>query len=1005
MRRADRFGWETLFVVVLVCVSNSLFAQSKQKIELQTNWKLISANRLADSGAVISQSSYSADKWHPIHRMPATVLAVLQADGVYPNLYYGMNLLTEVPQDLWKQDWWYRTSFQVPAGAHTFWIDFPGINYRAEIWLNGELVADDKQVVGIYADHRFNVTRFIHPGNTNVLAVKVTPERPIRDVNGVELADSWHDWINWKYLGYHGPLNVLDLPTSGLTGSYVAPGSSVADASAIAKVTIKAASTSSFTLDAAVSSNGAPVTSGTVTFMRDGNPVGRAVVNANGLATLTINHSAEGLVSGGISFVPDRNAGIWKPVILYITGPVKLSNALVDTELPLPSTDPAKLTVYANVTNGSSSSVRGDLEGEITRAGKPSIHISQPVSVSPGETREICFTPNSFPQLTVHDPDLWWPYTMGKPALYDLHLKFVENNETSDTESIRFGIREVTQHRDQDEQFPAVGKGGNFYLQINGKNFLIRGAAYTPDLLYRYDPKREATAIAYAKDMGLNMLRSEGKIFSEHLVELADEAGMPLMYGWMCCNQWERWKQWSPEDQRVARDSLRSQILMLRSHAAVFQWANGSDGLPAPPVRDSYHRILTNLHWQNAVVDTVSSFAKGPNGQVLWDGIQMDGPYAWRPPSYWFSGRYAGAQGSLAEEGDNENVPPYESLQKFIPGDKLWPINEYWYFHAGATRGNNELLNTQLALNRRYGPSSSAEELAKKAQLGLYEDTRAQFEDFAANGWATHKMTIYWMFNEPWPSFFGHLFDYYEKPGGAYYGAKKGLRPLSVVFDYYATGDHKHAKVRVVNQTINNRDDLRVRVRVYDLLGHVKYDQRASHIQVPAQGVALALTLPLVHDVTSTYFVRCELFDRSGSKLADNDYWQSTTLDDLGSPSNDNAFKIEQASWANLTALNTMPKVQLRIAGMDHSSRAKHEVSITLHNPTDHIAFFERVSVTRGKDGEEILPITYSDNYVTLFPKETVHICSTFGHSGNYAGQLWLRVEGYNTVIEVVPIQ
>ena len=83
-------------------------------------------------------------------------------------------------------------------------------------------------------------------------------------------------------------------------------------------------------------------------------------------------------------------------------------------------------------------------------------------------------------------------------------------------------------------------------------------------------------------------------------------------------------------------------------------------------------------------------------------------------------------------------------------------------------------------------PRSSAEEFAEKAQLAHYENARAQFEDFAANGWANHKMTIYWMLNNHWPSFFGHLFDYYLKPGGAYFGAKMGLRPLSVVFDYYA---------------------------------------------------------------------------------------------------------------------------------------------------------------------------------------------------------------------------
>lgn len=996
-----RRGWsmcDILFVLISICVSNVLVAQNSRAIELQRNWKLISADQVADSGAIISQRNYSIDEWYSIPRMPATVLSVLQADGVYPNLYYGMNLLTEVPQDLWKKDWWYRTSFEVPPGKNVVWIDFPGINYRAEIWLNGKMVADNKQAVGMYNEHKFNVTGLIHQGGANVLAVKVTPERLIEDVNGVELADSWHDWINWKYLGYHGPLNIHDLRTSNLTASYRAPGSAKADASAVTKTSIETASTSSLTLSATVSSGGARATSGAVTFLYDETPIGSGPVNAAGVATLNMSNP------GGISFIADRNAGIWKPVVVYITGPVKISDMLVDTELPLPATNSAKLTVYANVTNGSPRPIGGEIEGDITRPGRPSIHIEQAVSLSAGAMQTISFSPSNFPQLVVRNPDLWWPYTMGKPALYDLHVRFVENNHTSDMESIRFGIRQVTQHRDHDEEFPEVGKGGNFYLQINGKDFLIRGADYTPDLLYSYDPKREATAIAYAKDMGLNMLRWESKISSEHILELADEAGMPVMYGWMCCNQWERWSQWSAEDQRVARESLRSQILMLRSHAAVFIWSNGSDGLPPKPVLATYHQILSTLHWQNAVVDTVSSFARGVNGQVLWDGIHMQGPYSWRPPSYWFSGRYAAARGSCAEQGDNENILPYESLQKFIPADKLWPINKYWFFHSGANNGNNELTNTQLAVNRRYGSSSSAKEFAEKAQLALYEDTRAQFEDFAANGWANHKMTLYWMLNEPWPSFFGHLFDYYEKPGGSYYGAKKGLRPVSVVFDYYATGNHKSAKIRVVNQTLSDRDDLRVRVRFYDLMGHVKYDRQVNRLHVSAQGVALALTLPLIPNMTSTYFIRCELFDGSGSALIDNVYWQSTTVDDLGSPSNDEAFALKQASWANFTALNGMPEVQLQINGTVHSSIGDDSVLITLRNPSNHIAFFEWVEVTRGKDGGEVLPILYDDNYVTIFPGETVHIASKYDHEMLGNNQPWLKLGGFNTPTTSVPI-
>ena len=140
------------------------------------------------------------------------------------------------------------------------------------------------------------------------------------------------------------------------------------------------------------------------------------------------------------------------------------------------------------------------------------------------------------------------------------------------------------------------------------------------------------------------MLRWESKISSEHIIDLADEAGIPVMFGWMCCNQWEKWDQWNEEDQQVALQSLRSQIVMLRAHPSVFLWANGSDGRLPRPMSCCLSPHLTELHWQNAVVDSVSSHGRDGN---LWDGIRMRGPIRWRPPSYWFSGRYVARRGRL----------------------------------------------------------------------------------------------------------------------------------------------------------------------------------------------------------------------------------------------------------------------------------------------------------------------------------------------------------------------
>src|SRR5215211_1364156 len=139
------------------------------KIELADNWKLISARDLSVDGAMISRPEYNAAAWHVVRRMPATVLQALQEDGVYPNLYFGKNLLEDVPQNIYKQDWWYRTTFTAPAGHETYLLNFPGINYRAEIWLNGHLVADNKRIVGMYSNHEINVAQWIRPGEPNTL--------------------------------------------------------------------------------------------------------------------------------------------------------------------------------------------------------------------------------------------------------------------------------------------------------------------------------------------------------------------------------------------------------------------------------------------------------------------------------------------------------------------------------------------------------------------------------------------------------------------------------------------------------------------------------------------------------------------------------------------------------------------------------------------------------------------------------------------------------------------
>ena len=263
-------------------------------------------------------------------------------------------------------------------------------------------------------------------------------------------------------------------------------------------------------------------------------------------------------------------------------------------------------------------------------------------------------------------------------------------------------------------------------------------------------------------------------------------------------------------------------------------------------------------------------------------------------------------------------------------------------------------------------------------------------------------MTIYWMLNNHWPSFFGHLFDYYLRPGGAYYGAKKGLRPLSVVFDAYATGAHDQANITVVNQTPTDQQGLRVRVRVYDLQGRVRNDRTADKVDVASGGAAQAMTLPRIAWDSRVFFVRCQLFDRAGNVIGENVYWQSRQLDDVGDPRNDAAFELKQVSWADMTALNYMTRVPLEVTARRVSGLDEDRIAIRLHNPSKQVGFFERAEIMSTRDGDEILPIEYSDNYVTVFPGETVELQGVVPTQGVDAN--WVRVTGYNTPPVVVPI-
>ena len=109
-------------------------------------------------------------------------------------------------------------------------------------------------------------------------------------------------------------------------------------------------------------------------------------------------------------------------------------------------------------------------------------------------------------------------------------------------------------------------------------------------MLLRSTPQRMDTEFRYVRDLGLNTIRLEGKLESQAFYDLADKYGILIMAGWCCCDMWERWNEWGPEQYRVAQNShARPDAPAAQSsqHAGVAEWqrqsahSGGRIGVPA----------------------------------------------------------------------------------------------------------------------------------------------------------------------------------------------------------------------------------------------------------------------------------------------------------------------------------------------------------------------------------------------------------------------------------------
>ncbi|HYV99499.1 MAG TPA: beta galactosidase jelly roll domain-containing protein, partial [Gemmatimonadaceae bacterium] len=688
---------------------------------------------------------------------------------------------------------------------------------------------------------------------------------------------------------------------------------------------------------------------------------------------LAVEVFAQGAADLGMNWVdwnptpPDKDMGLWRPVYVTTSGDVQLRFPHVVTRVNRSEGQRAEgssadVSVSVEVRNLSSQAAMGTLSAAIEGARRTTV-----VALAPHETRLV-----HLPAIHFVNPRLWWPAEMGAQNLYDLTVAFTKGSVVTDRDRVRFGMREITSE--------LTPQGGRLF-RVNGRRILVRGGGWAPDMLLRATPQRQEAELRYVRDMHLNTVRLEGKHEDESFYDIADKLGVLVMAGWSCCDQWELWSKWTKDDTLIAAQSQRDEIRRIRNRASVLVWLNGSDNPPPAKVESTYVGILKELEWQNPVLSSASAkrAATGPSG------VKMTGPYDWVPPVYWLlADTLGGARGFNTETSPGPAIPPIESLKQMLPADHLWPIDSVWGFHGGG--GQFTKFTKYLdAMNARYGAPTSAEDFATKSQIATYEAERAMFEAYARNKYVSTGV-IQWMLNNGWPSLIWHLYDYYLRPGGGYFGAKKANEPLHVMF----SPDDR--SIAVVNHTTSAVRRLRVHVSAFGLDMAPLYTKDTT-ISAPADSSIRLFRLPDFPNAPATYITDLRMTDSAGRSVSINTYWLSARSD-VPDLANSQWYGAPTKTFADFTALASLPPatVNATVLGAVHADSG--DVSrVRVENTGKTLAFHVRVKLVAGRGGDEMLPVRWEDNYITLLPGERRDLAVAYPRT---SAQVVAEVSGIN---------
>ena len=624
--------------------------------------------------------------------------------------------------------------------------------------------------------------------------------------------------------------------------------------------------------------------------------------------------------------VRDRNTGIWDEVSITTTGPVCLSSPYVVTKVP-GVRDPETKTqreAFVNTSveleNTGSTSLKGLLVCETNGT-----RLTQPITLSPFEKKTVSLNP-----LAVKNPRLWWPNGIGEQPLYDMNLSFEIGNQVSDRERLRYGIREITSDKCPDN-------GGRRFF-VNGQKIYVTGGNYiNSDWLLRLSPERYRDEVRFHAEMNLRMIRVWGGALVERpeFYNACDEFGILVfqdLWGSGDCNgAWEdptkmdsRERRWEyPDNHDLFIASVEDQVKMIRNHPSLCFWCGANEWPLAKDIDQCLRKeVFPQLDPERLFV----SFSTDTLFTRNYLGDNGDGPYGIQEPEWFFSFR----SHPFNPEAGSVGSPEVESMREMMTEQDLagfprkgFTRNYTWRYHKDLGYGDHL---------ERYGEVKDIETYCKYAQVVNYDQYRSFMEGWASHMWDWYTGILIWKTQNPWTSLRGQMYDWSLDVNASLYGTRKGCEPLHAYYNPVTR------KAGLLNTTLKDYTDLSIIARIYNLEGKLLWEKE---------------DIPVPEGIQGAYFLRLAL-----NADVPNIYWLTTEPKDY-------------------TSLSQLPKSRPDIK-TDIKKEGSNFVGTVRLSADSQISFFNRIKVFDRETGKRILPVHYSDNYITLMPGDQQEISLEF---------------------------